>query len=358
MTGSDAPTITLLSDKLSQVTHHHLLTRVLVKLDLENWNYRSWEFFFEQLCYGYEVTKYIHGFSNDAATSTPTPLTPEELKVDKIVLSWIFTTLLDTLQASLVVECPRSTKEAWDLITDIVKDNKRKIESIATILTSLGSPVSSEDVVTFALKGLPDKYDNVCSIIHHRDTFPDLKTTRSMLTTEEMRLKSKSLSLTVDSSSSSPMVLIVKTVGIRMLLGTDELFSVVPHTSPTPVHSVTYHATAGPPLVPHISYYYVPLPHSLSPVSWPHSYTSTLPGFNYPPAQQQVTAQQFGYPLVSPAQPVSPAQSISHQAQHMSSAVLDIAHPRSTGPTGTPGQETILPHAFTAGMFHDPSTGA
>ncbi|GJW57343.1 hypothetical protein Tco_0104074 [Tanacetum coccineum] len=87
----------------------------------------------------------------------------------------------------LVVERPKSPKDAWVLIIDIVKDNKRsrtialkadlrslklgdlsmdayfrKIESIAAILTSLGSSVSSEDVITFALEGLPKMYDQVC----------------------------------------------------------------------------------------------------------------------------------------------------------------------------------------------------
>nr|GEV58499.1 ribonuclease H-like domain-containing protein [Tanacetum cinerariifolium] len=56
MTSSDATTLVLLSDKLSLVTHHHLLTRVPIKLDLENWNCASWVYFFEQLCSGYEVT--------------------------------------------------------------------------------------------------------------------------------------------------------------------------------------------------------------------------------------------------------------------------------------------------------------
>ncbi|GKC52520.1 hybrid signal transduction histidine kinase M, partial [Tanacetum coccineum] len=205
------------------------------KLDLENWNYGSWEFFFEQLCYSYEVTKYIHGSSNDPAPSTPTPLTPEELKVDKIILSWIFMMLSDALQERLVMERPKSAKEAWDRITDIVKDNKwsrtialkselrsiklgdlsidayfRKIESIATILTSLGSLVSSEDVVTFALEGLPDKYDQVCGIMQHKDTILDLKTACLMLITKDIRLKSKSHALPMDSSSSSPMVLMAK----------------------------------------------------------------------------------------------------------------------------------------------------
>ncbi|GJW11582.1 ribonuclease H-like domain-containing protein [Tanacetum coccineum] len=99
-----------------------------------------------------------------------------------------------TLQQRLV-ENPQSAKEAWDILADIFHDNKRtrsialkgelrslkledlsidayfcKIESIATVLTSLGSPMNSDDVVTFALEGLPAKYDNFqCSaffVIH------------------------------------------------------------------------------------------------------------------------------------------------------------------------------------------------
>ncbi|GJV89094.1 hypothetical protein Tco_1533032 [Tanacetum coccineum] len=170
MTGPEVTTTTLLSDKLALITHHHLLTRVLVKLDLENWNYGG--YFCEQLCSSYEVSKYIHGSTVVSASSNPPPLTPEELKVDKIVLSWVFNTLSDSLQARLVVEQPKSAKEAWDLISDIVKDNKRsrtnalkaelrsiklgdltmesyfrKIESIVTILASLDSKVNDEDVV-------------------------------------------------------------------------------------------------------------------------------------------------------------------------------------------------------------------
>ncbi|GJS21352.1 zf-CCHC domain-containing protein [Tanacetum coccineum] len=91
----------------------------------------------------------------------------------------------------------------------------RKIESIATILISLGSPVSSKDVVTFALEGLPRNYDQICGIMHHKDTFLDLKTAHSMLITEEMRLKSKSLALPVDSTSSSLLVLMAQSGGDR-----------------------------------------------------------------------------------------------------------------------------------------------
>ncbi|GJX17498.1 ribonuclease H-like domain-containing protein [Tanacetum coccineum] len=206
MTGTIPPFTVPLSEKLSLVTH---------------------------------LSKYIHGSTTESTSSNPTPLTPEELKVDKIVLSWIFSTFSDSLQARLVVARPKSAKEAWDLITDIVKDNKRsrtnafkaklrslklgdqsmktfgKIESIITILASLDSHVNDEDIVHYALEGLPYKYDQVCGYTHHKDTFPDLKTARSMLITEEMRLKSKSLALPVDSSSSSPMVLMVESGNSR-----------------------------------------------------------------------------------------------------------------------------------------------
>nr|GEX17270.1 hybrid signal transduction histidine kinase M [Tanacetum cinerariifolium] len=171
MNGPDNTVTTSLLDKLSLVTHHHLLTRVPVKLDLENWNYGSWGFLFDQLCYSYAVSKYIHGSLSDTAP----------------------------------MELPKSAKEAWDLIAAIVKDNKwsctnalkaelrsvklgdlsmeayfRKIESSVTILTSLDSHVNDEDVVHYALERLPDKYDQVCGIMHNKDTFSDLKTAPTM----------------------------------------------------------------------------------------------------------------------------------------------------------------------------------
>ncbi|GJZ10301.1 hypothetical protein Tco_0545060 [Tanacetum coccineum] len=93
------------------------------------------------------------------------------------------------LPERLVVEDPQTDKEAWDLIAKIFNDNKR-----------------SRTIALKAELRISNKYDNVSGIIVHREPFPDLKTARSMLTTEEMRLKSKSQASHVDSSSSSPIV--------------------------------------------------------------------------------------------------------------------------------------------------------
>ncbi|GKC48631.1 hybrid signal transduction histidine kinase M [Tanacetum coccineum] len=167
-----------------------------------------------------------------------TPLTPEELKVDKIVLSWILFTLSDSLRARIVVARPKSAKEAWSLLSEIVKDNKRsrtnslkaelrsiklgdqsmesyfqRIGSIVTIITSLGAHVNDEDIVHYAIDGLPDTYNQVCGYMHWKDTFPDLKSVRSLLVTEEMRLMSRATSLPVDASS--PLVLVAESGGNR-----------------------------------------------------------------------------------------------------------------------------------------------
>ncbi|GKE16981.1 hypothetical protein Tco_1424558, partial [Tanacetum coccineum] len=85
-----------------------------------------------------------------------------------------------------------------------------KIESIVTILTSLDSHINDEDIVHYALEGLPDKYNLVCGYMGYKDTFLDLKMACFLLITEEIRLKSKSFELTVDSSSASPMILMAE----------------------------------------------------------------------------------------------------------------------------------------------------
>nr|GFC22961.1 hybrid signal transduction histidine kinase M [Tanacetum cinerariifolium] len=82
----------------------------------------------------------------------------------------------------------------------------QKAEPLMTILASLDSLVSEDDVVHYVINGLPTKYNQVCGYMHYQETFSGFKTVRSLLLTEEMRLKT----IPEDSSSSSPMVLFVE----------------------------------------------------------------------------------------------------------------------------------------------------
>ncbi|GJS39153.1 ribonuclease H-like domain-containing protein [Tanacetum coccineum] len=296
MTGSDTlnPPIPL-SEKLSLVTHHHLLTRVPVKLDLDNWNYGSWEYFFEQLCESYNVDKFLRAPVADISTSNSTPLTPEELKVDKIMLSWILFTLSDSLRARLVVTRPKSAKEAWSLISEIVKDNKRsrtialkaelrfiklrdqiigsyfqKIDSIVTILTSLGAHVNDEDIV------------------------------RSLLLNEEMRLKSKMLASPMDSSS--PMVFVANSSNNS-------------RSSSTPQGK-----------------------------SWKPCFNFAKGNCQFGESCRYVHDANARVPKSGFNKGIGTSENLTHDLLNKLLAQL--------------GQATVLPHAFTAGTLQDPFTGA
>ncbi|GJS30283.1 hypothetical protein Tco_0490903 [Tanacetum coccineum] len=150
------------------------------------------------------------------SSSSTTPPTVEWLKADSIIKSWIFLTLSETLQGRLVTANPKKAKEAWDIIECIYLDNNhihtialkgqlwvihlrdktvdayfQKIESIVTLLNALGSPLRNDDVVTYAINGLNDKFARMAGIITHSDPFPDLGTVQSIVTTEEMQINSK-----------------------------------------------------------------------------------------------------------------------------------------------------------------------
>nr|GEX57759.1 hybrid signal transduction histidine kinase M [Tanacetum cinerariifolium] len=182
--------------------------------------------YFADLYPNYEVTKFLHDDLNATESSTVTPLIPYEIKVEKVILSWIFTTLSDPLQKRLWLHARQRLKRLGHHLPILLKTIKRsrtfafkaelppiklgtlsmeayfqKIDSLVTLITSPGSIVNDEDVVHYTVEGLSEKYNQVCCYMHYQDTFPDLTTVRSLLITEEMRLKSKVDALLMDSSS-------------------------------------------------------------------------------------------------------------------------------------------------------------
>nr|GEU31609.1 ribonuclease H-like domain-containing protein [Tanacetum cinerariifolium] len=378
MTGSDK---TLLpappSEKLSLVTHHHLLTRVPVKLDLDNWNFGSWEFFFEELCASYEVDKYHRSPINETSASSLAPLTPEEIKVDKIMLSLILFTLSDSLRARIVVARPMSAKEVWNLISDIVKDNKRsrtntlkaellsiklgdqsmesyfqKIDSIFNTLTSLDARVNEEDVVHYALERLPDTYNQVCGYMHWKDSFFDLKAVRSLLIAEEIRLKSNVLALLVDSSS--PMVLWRKQALIHVLprlkVSVGSLVSILLRGRGTSENTTNDLLTKLLAQLGHLGMN-VAMPNNGTNVTLPThaTVTPTVTGpniaSNVPTTPHAFYASPGTFSGLNSTPPPGPVDTTMGSVS-------------SSGAVNTSGQATLLPQAFNAKTLHDPTTSA
>ncbi|GKC68095.1 ribonuclease H-like domain-containing protein [Tanacetum coccineum] len=231
--------------------------------------------------------------------------------------------------------------------------------------------------------------------MQYQDKFPDLKTVRSLLIAEEMRLRTKALASPIDSSShmvlmaqsgtnhrsssqvksSRPCFNFAKgscrfgsncryvhdsnvkppssTPSIANNV-TDELLmklleklglqsgSIVTSTTP-PYASNSVALSPGPQGQPMMQ---------MARLSFPP------PGFNHPLAQSPTQAHLMyttagldsaGPSLVLAQQQVQPPPAM---------VTAQPAQPDTSGPITTTGQATILPSAFTTGTLHDPSTGA
>ncbi|GJZ58088.1 hypothetical protein Tco_0613582 [Tanacetum coccineum] len=217
----------------------------------------------------------------------------------------------------------------------------RKIESIATILTSLGSTMDNDDVVTFALEGLPARYDKIATIIAHREPFPDLKTVRSMLTTEEMCLKSRVQDAFVDTTSSSRMVLLANS-GSNARNSSSFIEKLGCHGNislkqPIGQNNAT-NTTANPPLALHTSH------------NPGYALTHSPLGFHgpsmfYSPTPAPAFVLQTTGPSVTTSNLV--AQPTQLTGQNPTKVQQGVAGPTSQ----LTGQETLLPHAFTVGTL-------
>ncbi|GJY77590.1 hypothetical protein Tco_0483391 [Tanacetum coccineum] len=165
-----------LSDKLMAI--NHLTTFVPQKLDVDAMNHSSWVYYFSYLCHGYGILDHLVDPVASSSTMTSTDPPPKDAKwtkIDFIIRYWIFSTLAPSLRKCLVDLNPTTTKDAWTYIEAISRDNKCP-QSIVPVLNGLGSPLSNDNVVTFALEGLPSTYETISIVIVSRESFPDLKT--------------------------------------------------------------------------------------------------------------------------------------------------------------------------------------
>ena len=105
MTRSTTPPTILLSDKL--MTINNLSTRVPVVLYVDEINYASWTYFYQNLVHGYHLLDHIISNPTDAApfkknptdaaeSSSKSPPKDEWIALDTVMLSWIISIHLKT----------------------------------------------------------------------------------------------------------------------------------------------------------------------------------------------------------------------------------------------------------------------
>ncbi|GJY28389.1 hybrid signal transduction histidine kinase M [Tanacetum coccineum] len=92
----------------------------------------------------------------------------------------------------------------------------RKIDSLALRLDNLGSNTTEDELVTYAINGLNDKYEHVAHVILNKDPFPNLEQARSILSLAESHMNRKSaLSSSSRISSSSPTAFVAQASSAR-----------------------------------------------------------------------------------------------------------------------------------------------
>ncbi|XP_021734029.1 uncharacterized protein LOC110700735 [Chenopodium quinoa] len=145
------------------------------------------------------------------------PSTDEEKELwstlDAIVLSWIYSTILNDLLQT-IIEPDSTAMDAWNRLRDIFQDNQnsravaleqefstttmedypsvseycQRIKSLADQLKNVGAPVSDSRMVLRLVSGLSKKYSSVGMLIRQSDPLPPFYKARSMLTLEEAGL--------------------------------------------------------------------------------------------------------------------------------------------------------------------------
>ena len=89
-----------------------------------------------------------------------------------------------------------------------INDYCTKIKSMADRLHNLGSLVSENNLVTYAVNGLDSRFTTIVKIIRHRETLPTFEMARNMLLLEESTFNASiGDTSSFDSSTSSPTIL-------------------------------------------------------------------------------------------------------------------------------------------------------
>ncbi|CAL9216467.1 unnamed protein product, partial [Arabidopsis halleri] len=217
------------SDKLFGISQ--IKAYVPIVLDMEKLNYDSWRELFETHCISFGVLGHL-----DGTTKLTDDNETQWKERDGLVKMWIYGTIsASILDTVLKKKC--SAKELWLSLESLFHDNKEaqaiefenelrsisigdlgvheyclKIKTLSDLLANLDSPVSERALVTHMLNGLTDKFDFVLNSIKHRSPFPTFAIARSMLLSEEKRLKrTMKPTPTHHQTSSAPDVLYTST---------------------------------------------------------------------------------------------------------------------------------------------------
>ncbi|GJX25154.1 hypothetical protein Tco_0231450, partial [Tanacetum coccineum] len=164
----------------------NIKTYIPLTLDLDELNYDSWR---ELFTLHYKSFGALHFL--ERTSSSPSQSNEEWGKIDSLVKLWIFRTISKPLlQRARAMQLDNDLRNI-ELGNLTITEYFHKINRLADLLDNIDALVDEIFLVTYAINGLGDKYEQVTGIIRHLDPPPTFAQTQSMLLLEESRLARK-----------------------------------------------------------------------------------------------------------------------------------------------------------------------
>jgi hypothetical protein len=198
---------------------------IKITLSIEKGTYNTWSELFKIHARVFQVIDHIIPSEPAADPSLKTTDPQLWLRLDSVVLQWIYGTISDDL-LNTIIEHNSTAEIAWNRLFNIFYDNKNSralyleqefsrtnmeqfsdassycqhLKALSDQLANVGAPVSNDRLVLQLISGLTDAYAAVGSQIRHANSLPQFYKARSMIILEETA-RLKKVSSPVDNSS-------------------------------------------------------------------------------------------------------------------------------------------------------------
>ncbi|GAU12928.1 hypothetical protein TSUD_97390 [Trifolium subterraneum] len=198
---------------------------IKITLSIEKSTYNTWSELFKIHARVFQVIDHIIPSEPAANPSLKTTDPQLWLRLDSVVLQWIYGTISEDL-LNTIIEYNSTAETAWNRLFDIFYDNKNSralyleqefsrthmeqfsdassycqhLKSLSDQLANVGASVSEDRLVLQLISGLTDAYAAVGSQIRHAPSLPKFYKARSMIILEETALQKKATSPAENSS--------------------------------------------------------------------------------------------------------------------------------------------------------------
>ncbi|KAM0880439.1 hypothetical protein ACQ4PT_033579 [Festuca glaucescens] len=158
-------------------------THVPVTLDLKASNFTKWRMLVCVLLGKYDLLHHVN------TVAPPAARTPEWIREDYIVRSWLYGSISDEILDIIMAE-EQTAQEAWGDLS--ITGYCHRLKALSDALRDVGTPVTDQALILNCLRGLNPRFADITTIVTMQNPLPTFAQTRSLLTLRETQLANSS----------------------------------------------------------------------------------------------------------------------------------------------------------------------